>query len=187
MSIQLGSGNVPRQAFERWLDPDGNPLVSINRDGTLTTTGVRFADGSEQTSASSSGGGVSSWDGRTGAVVPTATDYSSIHGLNLGDGKSSLLFTTTGFGNFSLVNESGSGIAVSSNTTSVTANGNATIQVLGTGFGVNITDNSSNTLGLSGTTAATATAGAASLPVAPVGFLEITINGTEYKLPYYAV
>jgi hypothetical protein len=37
------------------------------------------------------------------------------------------------------------------------------------------------------TTAASATAGAATLPANPVGFLEINIGGTVYKLPYYAV
>jgi hypothetical protein len=49
--IQEGTGNIPQQAFERWLDPKGTPLISINRDGTLTTQGVRYADGSEQITA----------------------------------------------------------------------------------------------------------------------------------------
>ena len=38
-----------------------------------------------------------------------------------------------------------------------------------------------------GTTATTATAGAATLPAAPVGFIEVNIAGTIRKLPYYAV
>lgn len=38
------------------------------------------------------------------------------------------------------------------------------------------------------TTATSATAGAASaLPTAPTGYLQITINGTVYKIPYYSV
>lgn len=37
------------------------------------------------------------------------------------------------------------------------------------------------------TLAATATAGAATLPANPVGFLTLTINGTSRKIPYYAV
>ncbi|HEY7768637.1 hypothetical protein, partial [Longimicrobium sp.] len=36
------------------------------------------------------------------------------------------------------------------------------------------------------TTAAAATAGAAALPAAPVGFVRLTIGSTNYKLPYYA-
>lgn len=37
------------------------------------------------------------------------------------------------------------------------------------------------------TTAATATAGAGALPAAPVAFLNVVINGTAQKIPYYAV
>ena len=44
----------------------------------------------------------------------------------------------------------------------------------------------SSQVGLGSTTAATASAGAATLPIAPVGFLIINIGGTAYKLPYYA-
>lgn len=36
-------------------------------------------------------------------------------------------------------------------------------------------------------TATTATAGAATLPSGPVGFVTVTIGGTDYQLPYYAV
>jgi hypothetical protein len=35
--------------------------------------------------------------------------------------------------------------------------------------------------------ATTATAGSASLPANPVGFINITINGVPYKVPYYNV
>ena len=37
------------------------------------------------------------------------------------------------------------------------------------------------------TSATTATAGSASLPAAPVGFMNVTINGKSYKVPYYNV
>ena len=33
--------------------------------------------------------------------------------------------------------------------------------------------------------ASTATAGSGSLPAAPVGFINITVNGKPYKVPYY--
>jgi hypothetical protein len=35
--------------------------------------------------------------------------------------------------------------------------------------------------------ATTATSGSASLPANPVGFINITINGVPYKVPYYNV
>jgi hypothetical protein len=54
--IQEGSGNVPQQAFVRWNDPVGNELAAVNRDGTIFSQGVRFQDGTEQTTASSGGG-----------------------------------------------------------------------------------------------------------------------------------
>lgn len=33
--------------------------------------------------------------------------------------------------------------------------------------------------------AATATAGSATLPAAPVGFINISVNGQPFKVPYY--
>lgn len=33
--------------------------------------------------------------------------------------------------------------------------------------------------------ASSATAGAATLPSAPVGFINVTVNGKPYKVPYY--
>lgn len=35
--------------------------------------------------------------------------------------------------------------------------------------------------------ATTATGGSASLPAAPVGFINITVDGQAYKVPYYNV
>jgi len=35
------------------------------------------------------------------------------------------------------------------------------------------------------TSATTATAGSATLPANPVGFINITVNGVPYKVPYY--
>ena len=34
---------------------------------------------------------------------------------------------------------------------------------------------------------ATATAGSATLPAAPVGFINVTVNGKQFKVPYYNV
>jgi hypothetical protein len=35
------------------------------------------------------------------------------------------------------------------------------------------------------TSASTATAGSATLPSNPVGFINVTVNGKSYKVPYY--
>jgi hypothetical protein len=35
--------------------------------------------------------------------------------------------------------------------------------------------------------ATTATAGSATLPANPVGFINVTVNGNAYKIPYYNV
>lgn len=42
-------------SFQRFNDPDGNPLISLNRDGTVFSQGVEFPDGTTQTTAASSG------------------------------------------------------------------------------------------------------------------------------------
>jgi len=39
MAILEGTHNVPQQAFVQWNDPQGNKLVSINRDGTISSQG----------------------------------------------------------------------------------------------------------------------------------------------------
>jgi hypothetical protein len=57
------------------------------------------------------------------------------------------------------------------------------------GQGLNITGNTPTVgsgIGLGRTVSATATAGSATLPANPVGFLEINLAGVMYKLPYYA-
>jgi hypothetical protein len=51
MSIQAGGGNIPQQTFEQFNDPNGNKLIALNRDGTILTQGVTFADGTKQISA----------------------------------------------------------------------------------------------------------------------------------------
>ena len=45
----------------------------------------------------------------------------------------------------------------------------------------------SNTVNFTGTTAANATFGTASLPLSPEGFITVQIGGVSKKIPYYAV
>jgi hypothetical protein len=40
-------------SFETFNDVMGNPLISINRDGTISTLGIGFPDGTKQTTAAS--------------------------------------------------------------------------------------------------------------------------------------
>jgi hypothetical protein len=63
-------------SFETFNDPRGNPLTSINRDGTISTLGIDFADGTKQTTAATGGG--SSNVRATGNIMytVTATDVS---------------------------------------------------------------------------------------------------------------
>lgn len=42
----------PSDAFLRYQDQDGNSLVSLNKDGSVSAQSVRFPDGSSQTSSS---------------------------------------------------------------------------------------------------------------------------------------
>jgi hypothetical protein len=43
-------------SFETFNDVSGNPLIALNRDGTVTLVGIDFADGTTQKTASSGGG-----------------------------------------------------------------------------------------------------------------------------------
>ena len=41
MPLQEGLGPPPpQQAFVRWNDPHGTPLIAINRDGTIACLGI---------------------------------------------------------------------------------------------------------------------------------------------------
>jgi hypothetical protein len=71
MSIKEGG------AFNTFRDPNGNPLITLNRDGTILTAGIDFADGTVQTTAAGGGGAVSSVFGRSGAVVAANGDYTA--------------------------------------------------------------------------------------------------------------
>jgi hypothetical protein len=55
------------------------PTSALDIVGTLKLegqgNGIVFPDGTEQTTAASASGGVTSWNGRTGAVVPQSGDY----------------------------------------------------------------------------------------------------------------
>jgi hypothetical protein len=48
MAIQAGGGNIPQQTFAQFNDPNGTKLIALNRDGTILTQGINFADGTIQ-------------------------------------------------------------------------------------------------------------------------------------------
>jgi len=74
--------------------------------------------------------------------------------------------------------------AVSGLGTMATQNAN---NVTITGGSINGPSLTSNTVNLTGTTAANATFGSASLPLSPEGFITVQIGGVSKKIPYYAV
>jgi len=47
----------PVDSFIRYNDQDGNRLVSLNKDGSVSTTEIQFADGTTQSTAGGGGGG----------------------------------------------------------------------------------------------------------------------------------
>lgn len=51
----------PQQVFQIFVDPQGNKLAAINRDGTMYVQGIKFADGT----VVMSGGQVSGTDAGT--------------------------------------------------------------------------------------------------------------------------
>jgi lipopolysaccharide export system protein LptA len=73
--------------------------------------------------------------------------------------------TTTNVGNLTLAN-------------ATITSGNVTI----TGGSINV-----QSTNLVSTTSSTATYGTASLPLQPLGFIQVDLNGTVVKVPYYAV
>jgi len=83
----------------------------------------------------------------------------------LGNATITLGSTTTSVGNLTLTN-------------ATLSSSNVTI----TGGSINV-----QSTNITSTTSSTATYGTASLPLQPLGFLEVDLNGTVVKVPYYAV
>ena len=83
----------------------------------------------------------------------------------LGNATITLGSTTTSVGNLTLTN-------------ATISSGNVTI----TGGSINV-----QSTNLVSTTSSTATYGTASLPLQPLGFIQVDLNGTVVKVPYYAV
>ena len=83
----------------------------------------------------------------------------------LGNATITLGSTTTSVGNLTLTN-------------ATVSSGNVTI----TGGSINV-----QSTNLVSTTSSTATYGTASLPLQPLGFIQVDLNGTVVKVPYYAV
>jgi hypothetical protein len=67
MALREGLGPPPpQQTFVRWNDPYGTELIGINRDGTIYSFGLRFPDGSIQTTSSGIAG---AWSSLTGDLT----------------------------------------------------------------------------------------------------------------------
>ena len=80
--IQEGAGNVPQQTFVKWNDPVGTELVAVNRDGTIYAQGVRYPDGTIQTSVVSGATGPAGANGAAGTAGATGPTGPAGAGLN---------------------------------------------------------------------------------------------------------
>jgi hypothetical protein len=86
-------------SFETFNDPRGNPLISINRDGTISTLGIDFADGTKQITATSSGAvGPAGPAGASVELQTNGVDNGVQDFLNLQDG-TDISVTEDGSGN----------------------------------------------------------------------------------------
>lgn len=171
--------------FEITLDPT-NGIQITGAVGTLSAsaTGVIIAAGSATLSATASGlamsggtfsltdGGVTTTIGALGfsvatgsttfEVTPAVMQFAGSTGEVIINADGSLSVTQTGPANTTSI----AGAAISAET--------LLLGPAGTG------------IYFQNLTAATATAGTATLPASPVGFLVIRIGATNYKIPYYA-
>ena len=102
----------------------------------------------------------STWNG-----VAITNTYLANSTATLGNATITLGGTTTSVGNLTLTN-------------ATVSSGNVTI----TGGSINV-----QSTNLVSTTSSTATYGTASLPLQPLGFIQVDLNGTVVKVPYYAV
>ena len=100
------------------------------------------------------------WNG-----VAITNTYLANSTATLGNATITLGGTTTSVGNLTLTN-------------ATVSSGNVTI----TGGSINV-----QSTNLVSTTSSTATYGTASLPLQPLGFIQVDLNGTVVKVPYYAV
>lgn len=86
---------------------------------------------------------------------------------------------------FAFISDPDTGLyRIGANTLGLATGGNTQIQVTTTGTTIGAANTDFHTLNTG--TAATASAGAATLPANPVAFITISINGTTRKIPYYA-
>ena len=99
---------------------------------------------------------------------------------------SSQWFWVIGSGGFQLVDHTSTYVNLGVTDAGVVTARSGLVAPTGTYTGATPTV-SSGQVGFGVSTASTASGGSATLPPNPVGFLEVNISGTTYKLPYYAV
>ena len=144
------------------------PTYTVDAQGRLTSA--------SNTTISISASQINSAIPNSGLANSTAT---------LGNATITLGGTTTSVGNLTLTNvsiSSGNGVFTTANATNATITNLSTGNVTVTGGSINV-----QSTNLVSTTSSTATYGTASLPLQPLGFIQVDLNGTVVKVPYYAV
>jgi len=169
-------------------------VLASNNPGTsgqvLTSGGIGVAP---SWAAIANTGVLSFSAGTTGLTPNTATSGAITLGGTLvvgngGTGVATLTGLAYGNGTSAFTAATATQVVSVIGTTAVTNATNATITNLSSG-NVTVTGGSINvqSTNLVSTTSSTATYGTASLPLQPLGFIQVDLNGTVVKVPYYAV
>jgi len=175
-----------------WQKVDGGDTSAVTSLTVTSLTGYMYANNSSAVTAS--------------LTIPNSGLANST--TTLGNATITLGGTTNSVGNLSLTNVTISNVASTfpnsflANSTATLGNATITLGSTTTSVGnltltnatissgnVTITGGSINvqSTNLVSTTSSTATYGTASLPLQPLGFIQVDLNGTVVKVPYYAV
>jgi len=214
-SLTIPAGNIT--GLGTMSTQNANAVTITGGNVTVDSVNVPYRGASSNTGAINVGGNLSSSDigiiasfignGSTYSYVVvqntnnSATSYSSISAINdgftaysdMGVNSSNYNYATAGFPNNSVSAPNASFfVGYNGNVAIATWNANAIHFVANasasTSSAMVVNGNNSVTIqSLSQSTSSTATFATASLPLVPAGYLIVNLNGTNVKIPYYAV
>jgi hypothetical protein len=163
--------------------------ISISSTGVVAATYgtassvAQIAINAQGQATSASNVAISIAPSQINAAIPNSGLANST--ATLGNATITLGSTTTSVGNLTLTNvniSSGNAAFTTANSTNATITNLSTGNVTVTGGSINV-----QSTNIVSTTSSTATYGTASLPLQPLGFIQVDLNGTVVKVPYYAV